>query len=135
MTKVWEGKKFIAQKEGKEVIISALNHYKKRLSTIELDQSVKEMGASFGMIFKQEAQKNLKVINPLIQKISSESIDDSLQDSIPILEKALSCYHADILKIEKTRIENCSELFDEPKNLKEQLPLVNNALEIINSFH
>ena len=133
MSKIWEGKKFITQGTGKEIIINALNHYKRRLETIESDETVKEMGMSLMMIFKQEAQKNLQKINLVMNKLS-DGVDETIQDDIPILEKALNCYHADILKIEKTMIENCYELFDEPKNLKNQLPLIKDALDKINKF-
>ena len=70
MPKIWEGKKFIAQEDGKEIIINALNHYKRRLETIESDEHVKEMGMSIMMLFKHEAQKNLQKINPMIIRSS-----------------------------------------------------------------
>lgn len=126
----WHGKNYIMQ-NGNKVLVRALEHYKNKLAKIGSDPQVKDMGGAFAMLLGQEAKNTLTKVTPIIEKIKTKNPAqiESLKSDVEILQKALNCYQADILKIVDTMESRYAQLFDEPKNLKEDLPLVKEALE------
>ena len=136
--KVWLGKIFLKEGHGDKIVIKALTHYKKRLATISSDPQVKEFGMAMAMLVGQEGQKTSAQIQPIIDRINIGVLENSTLDQVsydvPLIIKALNCYQADIQKIVKNMQEKCGELFDEPKNLNQDLPMVAQAIEKINQF-
>jgi len=133
MSENWSGVKYILEENGDKLLFKASNHYRKRLTKIDSDPSVKALGGSFGMLLNQEAHKTFNAVNPVIEKIASRDAEkiNSLQSDISILEKALNCYKSDIQKIVSNMENQYAELFDEPKTMKNDLPLIDEALSKI----
>jgi len=129
---------FLKEGHGDKIVIKALTHYKKRLETISSDPQVKEFGGGIAMLLGQEGQKTSAQIQPIIDRINVGVLESSTLEQVrydvPIIIKALNCYQVDIQKIVKNMQEKYFELFDEPKNLNQDLPLIAQALEKINRF-
>ena len=65
---------------------------------------LKDAAAMFASVLQQEAMKTYPKINQVIEKIrnclaNKEPINE-LQEDLPMIEKALACYEADIIKAE-----------------------------------
>ena len=61
----------------------------------------------FASVLNQQATKTVPIIDETIKKVES-SLEDShlinnLSEDVPFLEKALSCYEADIQRAEEIR--------------------------------
>ena len=124
---IWIGYDYISG-QGNEIIKKALCHYKIRLGNITQDKTVIQLGASFVGLFDQEAQKTLKNVNEIISAVEGGETNQikTLEQQIPILEKALNCLKYDISKAEVT---------DEPNLLKHNLPEIENALLKIKEYN
>lgn len=98
---VWTGGIFLKDEGGYEIVLRALAHYRRRLRTIDKSPEISST-PMFVQIVKQEASKAGPATEQLIEKIknalqNSEFLD-RLQEDIPLIEKALECYSADIKK-------------------------------------
>jgi hypothetical protein len=133
--KVWLGRIYLKSEGGYEIVLKALNHYKKRLRNI--DASPELAGAPmFVQIVQQEASKTYPAVNALISKITkgledSETLN-SIQTDVPLMERALKCYQSDIEKM-KNGDEFYSSLIGSVEADRE-LTDTQVALEKINQF-
>jgi hypothetical protein len=133
--KVWLGRIYLKSEGGYEIVLKALNHYKKRLRNI--DASPELAGAPmFVQIVQQEASKTYPAVNALISKITkgledSETLN-SIQTDVPLMERALKCYQSDIEKM-KNGDEFYSSLIGSVEAGRE-LTDTQVALEKINQF-
>jgi hypothetical protein len=90
------------------------------------------------MMVVEEGKKTAEKV-PLVIKIINAGLDnpkliEQVEFEVPLIEKALNCYKSDIEKIANTMEERYTYLFDEPKNLQEDLPLIKEALVKIKQF-
>ena len=136
--KIWLGGIYLKEEGGYDIILRALNHYKKRLSTIEKSPEIKDSAAMFGGILRQAANKTLPQIDEIIQKIH-ESLQDPqtsnrLDEKIPFLEKALTSYETDIIKAQNTGHEYYLSLVGDLPKVKEDLELIKIAKSKIKEF-
>jgi hypothetical protein len=133
--KVWLGRIYLKSEGGYEIVLKALNHYRKRLRNI--DASPELAGAPmFVQIVQQEASKTYPAVNALIDKIT-KGLDDSeilnsIQADVPLMEKALKCYQSDIEKMGNGD-EFYSSLIGSVEAVRE-LKNTQVALEKINQF-
>ena len=129
--KIWLGGIYLKDEGGYEIILRSLNHYKKRLRTVDKSPEIKDAAAMFGGILIQAAMKATPEINEIIQKIQQSLIDDqlvsSLNENIPILEKALSSYESDIQKAQNTGHDYYLKLVGDLTSAKEDLELIKYA--------
>ncbi|MGY5144012.1 MAG: hypothetical protein ACW9XH_05975 [Candidatus Nitrosopumilus sp. bin_32a] len=136
--KVWLGGIYFKDEGGYEIILKSLNHYKKRLKTIHQSPELKDAAAMFASVLNQQARKTVPIIDELIEKIQTSLEDiknvNNLQEDIPFLQKALTCYESDIHKAEDTGHEYFVKLIGDASQGREDLEIIKTALEKINNF-
>ena len=136
--KIWIGSIYLKQEGGYEIIIKSLKHYKKRLQTLGNSPELKESAAMFASVLNQQAAKTVPVIDKTIEKIE-ESLKDAklinnLSEDIPFLEKALSCYEADIQRAEEIGHEYFIKLVGNLEEAKKDLPTIKIAIEKMKQY-
>jgi len=136
--KVWIGAIYLKDEGGYEIVLKSLRHYKNRLKTISNSPELKDAGAMFAPVLNQQAMKTVPKIDEVIQKIQNNLGDIQsiykLSEDIPFLEKALSCYEADIHKAEDTRHEYFVKLVGNMAVAKDDLNTIKTALDKIKQY-
>ncbi|MCP2505434.1 MAG: hypothetical protein NLN56_00240 [Nitrosopumilus sp.] len=136
--KLWIGGIYLKEEGGYEIILRSLNHYKKRLQTIGASPELKEAAAMFAPLLQSTARKKIpniievkgKIYQSLLNLISIQSLEQDLE----VLQKALECRKADILKAEETEAEYFIKLIGNVQNAKKDTELIENALVKINQY-
>lgn len=136
--KVWLGSIYLKEEGGYEIIIKSLKHYKKRLKTLGNSPELQESAVMFASVLNQQAVKTVPKINETIKKIE-ESLNDvkkinSLSDDVSFLEKALSCYEADIQRAEEIGHEYFINLIGNLEEAKKDIPTIKTAIEKIKQY-
>ncbi len=136
--KTWMGAIYLKEEGGYEIVLKSLKHYKKRLRTIGDSPELKEAAAMFAPVLNQQAMKTYPKVVEVIKKIQN-SLEDTqliskLSEDISILEKALSCYEADIHKAEETEHEYFLKLIGDMKEAKNDLETIKIALNKIKQY-
>ena len=136
--KIWVGSIYLKEEGGYEIIIKSLKHYKKRLQTLGNSPELKESAAMFASVLNQQATKTIPIIDETIKKIE-EGLKDSklinkLSEDISFLEKALSCYEADIHRAEETGHEYFIQLVGNIEEAKKEMPTIKKAVEKIKQY-
>jgi len=136
--KIWIGSIYLKDEGGYEIILKSLKHYKNRLKTIGNSPDLKETAGMFAPILNQQAMKTIPKIDEVIQKIQNNLVDiqlvNKLSEDIPFLEKALSCYEADIHKAENTGHEYFVKLVGNMAVAKNDLKIIKIALDKIKQY-
>ena len=136
--KIWIGSIYLKDEGGYEIIIKSLKHYKKRLQTLGNSPELKEAAAMFASVLNQQAVKTIPIIDDTIKKIESSLKDtqliNSLSEDVPFLEKALSCYEADIQRAEEIGHEYFTNLVGNLEDAKKDLPIIKTAIEKIKQY-
>jgi len=136
--KIWLGGIFLKEEGGYEIILKSLNHYKNRLKTLNDSPELKDSAAMFASVLNQQARKTVPKINEVIEKIVDNLDNNKNTDEIfeekSFLEKALSCYEADIHKAEDTGHEYFVKLVGDMAQARKDLDIIKNALDKINNF-
>jgi len=136
--KVWIGAIYLKDEGGYEIVLKSLRHYKNRLKTISNSPELKDAAAMFAPVLNQQAMKTIPKIDEVIQKIQNnlwniQSVS-KLSEDVPFLEKALSCYEADIHKAEDTGHEYFVKLVGNMAEAKNDLKTIKIALEKIKQY-
>ena len=136
--KIWIGAIYLKDEGGYEIVLKSLRHYKNRLRTIGNSPELKEAGAMFAPLLNQQAMKTIPKIDEVIQKIQ-DNIEDTrsvseLSEDVPFLEKALSCYEADIHRAQDIGHEYFVKLVGNMSEAKNDLKTIKIALEKINQY-
>lgn len=135
--KVWLGGVFL-KNGGYEIVLKSLNHYKKRLRSIKESPELKESAAMFASVLEQEAMKTFPKINQTIQNIQDYLVNkislESLQDDLPIMEKALTCYQSDINKAQDIGHQYYLDLIGDVQKAKDNIPAIDDAKSKIKEF-
>ena len=91
--KIWLGGIYLKDEGGYEIILRALQHYKKRLISIDKSPEIKDSAAMFGGILKQAAMKTIPKIDEITEKIQNSlpepQMINTLNENISFLEKEL----------------------------------------------
>ena len=136
--KLWIGGIYLKEEGGYEIILRSLNHYKKRLQTIGASPELKEAAAMFAPLLQSTARKKIPNINEVKLKIYHSLLNlisiQSLEQDLEVLQKALECRKADILKAEETEAEYFIKLIGNVQNAKKDTELIENALVKINQY-
>ena len=126
----WIGGIFLKEEGGYDIILKSLAHYKKRLMTLGQSPELQNTAAMFASVLNQEAKKIVPEIEKTKEKIchilSGVEKPKSLQEDMPLLEKALACYQSDIQKAQDTGNEYFLRLVGD-------LPAAQNRLEQIST--
>jgi hypothetical protein len=136
--KIWMGGIYVKNEGGYEIILKSLNHYKNRLKTLDESPELKDAAAMFASVLNQQARKTVPKINEVIEKIhrglkDTQAMND-LQEEKQFLEKALTCYESDIHKAEDTGHEYFVKLVGDMVEARNDLKIIEKALEKINDF-
>ena len=136
--KLWIGGIYLKEEGGYQIILRSLNHYKKRLQTIGSSPELKEAAAMFAPLLQSTARKKIPNINDVKWKIYEGLLDiisiQSLEQDLEVLQKALECRKADILKAEETGAEYFIKLLGNVQDAKKDNELIEKALVKINQY-
>lgn len=136
--KIWLGGIYLKNEGGYEIILKSLNHYKKRLKTLDGSPELKDSGAMFASILNQQAMKIVPKIHETVEKILNYLKDiqivNFVDEDILFLEKALTCYESDIHKAEDTGYEYFVNLVGNMLQARKDLQVIKIALSRINQF-
>jgi hypothetical protein len=134
---VWLGGLYLKEEGGYDIVLRALNHYKKRLKSIGRSPELRD-AAMFAQIVQQEAMKTGPLIEPTINKIKNGLKDpavlNELQSDVPLFEKALNCYYSDIQKAKTNSDKFYSELIPDSDVAASDLSKIKIALAKISQF-
>lgn len=123
---------------GYVIVLKALKHYQNRVQTVGNDPQLQDTAMNLKMLVAEEGKKTAQKVGVVMNIINAGKNDPKLinqvQFEVPLIEKALKCYQTDLEKIADTMEARYAELFDEPKNLQDDLPLIEQALKEINKF-
>ena len=137
-SKIWLGGIYLKDEGGYEIILRSLTHYKKRLMTVDKSPEIKDSAAMFGGILKQAAMKTIPKIDKIIEKIQESlphaQLVNTLNENIPMLEKALTSYETDIQKAQDTGHEYYLNLIGDLASVKGDLESIRVAKSKINQF-
>jgi len=134
---IWLGAIFLKEEGGYQIVLRALNHYKKRLRTINTSPELS--GAPmFVQVVEQEAMKTFPKIKNIIEQIN-EGLNDinslnQLQNDVTFIEKSLNSYKIDLEKALSETHQYYVQLIPESKKYKSDLALIENALQKIAQF-
>ncbi len=134
--RTWLGGIYL-RKRGHGIVLRALDHYRRRVANVGSDPQIRDV-PSLRMLIAEEGKKTAEKV-PLVIKIINAGLDnpkliEQVEFEVSLIEKALNCYKSDIEKIVNTMVERYTYLFDEPKNLQSDLPLIKEALVKIKQF-
>jgi formate-dependent nitrite reductase cytochrome c552 subunit len=136
--KIWIGGIYLKEEGGYEIILKSLQHYKKRLRSIEDSPELKEAAAMFGPLLIQQAMKAHPKVIETIKKIQNNIGDIktviNLEDGISLFEKALTCYESDIHKAQQTEHEYFKKLIENLEESKKDVDTIKVALEKIKQY-
>lgn len=136
--KIWIGAIYLKDEGGYEIVLKSLRHYKNRLRTIGNSPELKDSAGMFGPILNQQAMKTVPKIDETIQKIHDNLVDiqsvSKLSEDVPFLEKALSCYEADIHKAQDTGHKYFVKLVGDMIVAKNDLETIKIALDKIKQY-
>ena len=136
--KIWLGGIYLKEEGGYEIMLRSLNHYKKRLMTVDKSPEIKDSAAMFGGILKQAAMKTIPQIDEITQKIQASLSEPhpvtALNENIAFLEKALTSYETDITKAQDTGHEYYLNLIGDLPTVKNDLELIKIAKSKIRQF-
>ncbi len=134
--RTWLGGIYLRER-GYGIVLRSLDHYRRRVANVGSDPQIRDV-PSLRMLVVEEGKKTAEKV-PLVIKIINAGLDnpkliEQVEFEVSLIEKALNCYKSDIEKIVNTMVERYTYLFDEPKNLQEDLPLIKEALVKIKQF-
>ena len=133
--KIWLGGIFLKNEGGYEIVLKSFAHYKKRLQTIGNSPELKEAAAMFAPVLQQQAVKIVPQIDIAVSKIQDALSDtipvDSLTDAVPLMQKALECYQADIEKAETTGHDYFQKLLGDITRAKQDSTIIAQAIDKI----
>ena len=136
--KIWIGAIYLKDEGGYEIVLKSLKHYKNRLKTIGNSPELKEAAAMFAPLLYEQAMKTIPKIDETIQKLQDNLGDiqsvNKLSEDVPFLEKALSCYEADIHKAEDIGHEYFVKLVGNMTEAKNDLKSIKIALDKIKQY-
>ncbi len=136
--KIWIGAIYLKDEGGYEIVLKSLRHYKNRLKTMGNSPELKNAAGMFASVLNQQAIKTIPKIDEVIQKVQDNLGDiqsaSKLRDDVPFLEKALSCYNADIHKAEDTGHEYFVKLIGNMIEARNDLKTIKIALDRIKQY-
>ena len=136
--KIWIGAIYLIDEGGYEIILKSLKHYKNRLKTMGNSPELKNAAGMFSSVLNQQAMKTIPKIEEVIKKVQDNLGDiqsaSKLSEDVPFLEKALSCYEADIHKAEDIGHEYFVKLVGDMLIARNDLKTIKIALDKIKQY-
>ncbi len=136
--KIWLGGIYLKDEGGYKIILKSLDHYKKRLKSLNDAPELKDSPGMFSSVLNQQARKTVPKINKVIEKIytslqNTKTLHE-LKDEKEFLKKALLSYQSDIHKAEDTGYEYYVKLIGDMIQGRRDLETIKTALVRINDF-
>ncbi len=109
--KAWLGALYLKDEGGYDIVLKALEHYKRRLKTIGKSPELQGAAAMFSVVLRQQAVKIIPEIDVVCDKICNSlacndyTLVSKIVDDMPLVKKALLCYKSDIQKARDTKHE------------------------------
>ncbi len=134
--KIWLGRIFLVDEGGFDIVMRSLRYYRKRLKNISSSPELRD-APMFITTVQSAVESTGPQLDELIKLLPSCLIDSSvlkdLDSQIPLIEKALTCYHSDI---QKSLAGNSyySKLIGNSSFAKNDLTLLPTAITKINQF-
>ena len=132
------GAVYLKEEDGYKIVLKSLKHYKKRLKTFGNSPEIKDAAAMFASVLNQQAMKTIPKIDETINKIQDSLTDvksmSRLSQDIGFLEKALTCYEADINKAQDLGHKYFLDLVGNLEESRKDLEFIKIALEKIKEF-
>ncbi len=136
--KIWIGAIYLIDEGGYEIVLKSLRHYKRRLKTMGNSPELKNSAGMFASVLNQQAMKTIPKIDEVIQKVQDNlgniQSASELKDDVPFLEKALSCYEADIHRAQDIGHEYFVKLVGNMSEAKNDLKTIKMALDKIKQY-
>jgi len=136
--KIWIGAIYLIDEGGYEIVLKSLKHYKNRLKTMGNSPELKNAAGMFASVLNQQAMKTIPKIEEVIKKVQDNLGDiqsaSKLSEDVPFLEKALSCYEADIHKAEDIGHEYFVKLVGDMLIARNDLKTIKIALDKIKQY-
>ena len=136
--KIWIGAIYLIDEGGYEIVLKSLKHYKNRLKTMGNSPELKNAAGTFASVLNQQAMKTIPKIEEVIKKVQDNLGDiqsaSMLSEDVPFLEKALSCYEADIHKAEDIGHEYFVKLVGDMLIARNDLKTIKIALDKIKQY-
>ncbi len=136
--KIWIGAIYLIDEGGYEIVLKSLKHYKNRLKTMGNSPELKNAAGMFASVLNQQAMKTIPKIEEIIKKVQDNLGDiqsaSKLSEDVPFLEKALSCYEADIHKAEDIGHEYFVKLVGDMLIARNDLKTIKIALDKIKQY-
>ncbi len=136
--KIWIGAIYLIDEGGYEIVLKSLKHYKNRLKTMSNSPELKNAAGMFASVLNQQAMKTIPKIEEVIKKVQDNLEDiqsaSKLSEDVPFLEKALSCYEADIHKAEDIGHEYFVKLVGDMLIARNDLKTIKIALDKIKQY-
>ena len=136
--KIWLGGIYLKDEGGYKIILKSLDHYKKRLKSLNDAPELKDSPGMFSSVLNQQARKTVPKINKVIEKIYTGLQNTKtlleLKDEKEFLKKALLSYQSDIHKAEDTGYEYYVKLIGDMIQGRRDLETIKTALVRINDF-
>ena len=136
--KIWIGAIYLIDEGGYEIVLKSLKHYKNRLKTMGNSPELKNAAGMFASVLNQQAMKTIPKIEEIIKKVQDNLGDiqsaSKLSEDVPFLEKALSCYEADIHKAEDIGHEYFVKLVGDMLIARNDLKTIKTALDKIKQY-
>ena len=136
--KIWIGAIYLIDEGGYEIVLKSLKHYKNRLKTMGNSPELKNAAGMFASVLNQQAMKTIPKIEEVIKKVQDNLEDiqsaSKLSEDVPFLEKALSCYEADIHKAEDIGHEYFVKLVGDMLIARNDLKTIKIALDKIKQY-
>ncbi len=130
---IWIGGIYLRDCGGYEIVLKSLAHYKKRLRTLRNSPELQGAAAMFGSVLDQQAAKTAPEIDKTVQKIKDFLVDvrsvTGLSSDVALMQKALSCYMADIKKAYNNSDEYFVRLVGDTALAQNDLPAIKTALD------
>lgn len=137
MEKIWLGSIFLKDEDGYKIILRSLEHYKKRLRTINSSPELAD-AAMFSQIVQQEAMKThplvVELINKIPQSLTNTDELNLLEKQVPIFIKALESYKSDIQKAKSSSHEYYKKLVDVEQIEENELANIDIAIKKVSSY-
>ena len=138
MPRIWLGGIYLNDEGGYEIVLRALDHYRRRLKTLQDSPELEGAAAMFASVLGQQAARTVPRIDRVMQKIL-DSLGDTrtvceLAGEAPFLQKALESYRADITKAQDTGHGYFLGLIGDMPSAADDLEAIGVALARIGSF-
>jgi len=132
---MWRGSYAFETDKNRNVMITALEHYKSRLTGVSNDKQLEDLPKAVKILLQNEANTPIQTINTVIEILKSNEYGriSTLEHSVSLLENSLKIYKTDLITVSETIASKYPRLFGhkESPNITEEIEIIDKVLEEI----